>query len=91
MAISVFSITSDSSDESLGSSPSRIILFGTIPTEITAETPIIPPDALEVEAAKVASPTRVLDLITYSSTDSDSSEDPPALVTSPFLHSFETS
>ncbi|GKD17710.1 putative reverse transcriptase domain-containing protein, partial [Tanacetum coccineum] len=33
----------------------------------------------------------LLDLITYSSTDSDSSEDPPAPVTSPFLHSSEKS
>ncbi|GJZ55402.1 hypothetical protein Tco_0610595 [Tanacetum coccineum] len=39
--ISVISISSDSSDKSVGSSPSRIILFGTIPVEILAETPTI--------------------------------------------------
>nr|GEV37951.1 hypothetical protein [Tanacetum cinerariifolium] len=33
----------DSSYESVGSSPSRIILFGTIPAEIPSETPTIPP------------------------------------------------
>ncbi|GJV42005.1 putative reverse transcriptase domain-containing protein [Tanacetum coccineum] len=38
MAILVISISSNSSDESVGSSPSRIILFGTIPVE----TPTIP-------------------------------------------------
>ncbi|GJS65369.1 hypothetical protein Tco_0679933, partial [Tanacetum coccineum] len=42
MAISVISISSDSSDESVGLSPSQIILFGTIPAEILAETPTIP-------------------------------------------------
>ncbi|GJV11732.1 putative ribonuclease H-like domain-containing protein [Tanacetum coccineum] len=42
MSISIISIFSDSSGESVGSSPSRIILFGTIPAEIPAETPIIP-------------------------------------------------
>ncbi|GJS67121.1 hypothetical protein Tco_0681685 [Tanacetum coccineum] len=56
---------------------------------------------LEVEVSVVASPARVLDLITYSSTDSDSSEDPSvpehalsATATSLFLHSsysFKTS
>ncbi|GKE70747.1 hypothetical protein Tco_1528819, partial [Tanacetum coccineum] len=59
LAISVISISLDSSDESVGSSTCRIILFGTIPAEIPAET-----------------------------------HDPPAPVTSPFLHSsdsFETS
>ncbi|GJT48815.1 hypothetical protein Tco_0974972, partial [Tanacetum coccineum] len=38
MAILVISISSNSSDESVGSSPSRIILFGTIPVK----TPTIP-------------------------------------------------
>ncbi|GKB73959.1 hypothetical protein Tco_0935371 [Tanacetum coccineum] len=78
----------------MGSSTSRTILFFTIPAKIPAETSVIPPVAPEVKAARVASPAGVLDLITYSSTDSDSSEDPPAPVTSPFLHSsdsFETS
>nr|GEY26364.1 hypothetical protein [Tanacetum cinerariifolium] len=42
MAILVISISSDSSDESVGSSPSWIILFGTIPAEIPAKTPTIP-------------------------------------------------
>ncbi|GJW47414.1 hypothetical protein Tco_0079060 [Tanacetum coccineum] len=41
-AISVISISSDSLDESVGSSLSQIILFSTIPAEIPAETPTIP-------------------------------------------------
>nr|GFD54263.1 hypothetical protein [Tanacetum cinerariifolium] len=62
---------------------------------------IIPPRAPKARVTAVASPAGVLDLITYSSTDSDSSEDPPALkhapsapVTSLSIHSsdsFETS
>ncbi|GJW52337.1 putative reverse transcriptase domain-containing protein [Tanacetum coccineum] len=59
--------------------------------EIPDETPVIPHVAPEVKAIRVTSPARVLDLITYSSTDFDSSEDPPAPVNSPFFHSFETS
>ncbi|GJT50275.1 hypothetical protein Tco_0976432 [Tanacetum coccineum] len=58
---------------------------------IPAKTPVIPPVAPEVEAARVASPAKVLDLITYSSTDSDSSEDPPAPVTLLFWHSSDSS
>nr|GEV94266.1 hypothetical protein [Tanacetum cinerariifolium] len=91
MAILVISITSDSSYESLGSSPSRIILFGIILAKTPAEILVIPPVAPEVKAAKVALPAGVLDLITYCSTDSDSSEDPSAQVTSLFLHSFDSS
>ncbi|GJX67782.1 hypothetical protein Tco_0303509 [Tanacetum coccineum] len=67
----------------MGSSCSRIIFFGTIPAEIPAETPVILPVAPEVEATRVASPVGVLDLITYSSSDSDSSEDPHALEHAP--------
>nr|GEV29274.1 hypothetical protein [Tanacetum cinerariifolium] len=42
MSILVISIVSDSSDESMGLSPSQIILFGTILAEISTETPTIP-------------------------------------------------
>nr|GEX64563.1 hypothetical protein [Tanacetum cinerariifolium] len=79
LAASVILISSDSSDESVGSSISRIILFGIIPTEIL----IIPPRAPKARVTAVALPAGVLDLITYSSTDSDSSEDPPALKHAP--------
>ncbi|GJS16821.1 hypothetical protein Tco_0411293 [Tanacetum coccineum] len=73
------------------SSTSRIILFGTILAEIPAEISIIPPRALEAGVSVVASHAGVLDLITYSSTDSDSLEDLPAPAISLFFHSFYSS
>ncbi|GJU86571.1 hypothetical protein Tco_1294117 [Tanacetum coccineum] len=95
MAAPVILISSYSSEESVGSSTSRVIWFGTIPTNIPgAKTPIIPPVAPEAEAAIVASPVGVLDLIVYSSTDSNLSDDLPSPehastlpATSPFLYS----
>ncbi|GJV47481.1 hypothetical protein Tco_1437693 [Tanacetum coccineum] len=69
----------DEAYESVGSSISRIILFGTILAEIPTETYVVPPVAPEVEAAIVASPDEVLDLIVYSSTDFDPSDDLPTL------------
>ncbi|GKB20334.1 hypothetical protein Tco_0854257 [Tanacetum coccineum] len=100
MAAHVISISSDSSDERVGSHVPQVILFGTIPTNIhfilvvPAEVPIAPADlivALEVGAVSVISPTEVLDLVDYSSSsDSDPSEDslpiaPELPLVSPFL------
>ncbi|GJX17427.1 hypothetical protein Tco_0218259 [Tanacetum coccineum] len=100
MAAPVIPILSDSSKESVGSHVLRVILFGIIPTSILvihmvpAEVPIAPVDplvALEVGAVLVISPTRVLDLVDYSSSsDSDPSEDslpiaPELPLVSPFL------
>ncbi|GKA60426.1 hypothetical protein Tco_0759833 [Tanacetum coccineum] len=42
MAISVFSISSDSSKDSVGTPAGRVILFGAIPTTIPDTTPVIP-------------------------------------------------
>ncbi|GJY94253.1 putative reverse transcriptase domain-containing protein [Tanacetum coccineum] len=70
MAILVILISSDSSDESVGSSPSRIILFGTIPAEILVETPTIPS---VVPTLPHTSPFLYTD-----SSDSDTSERPPS-------------
>ncbi|GKC34974.1 hypothetical protein Tco_1047358 [Tanacetum coccineum] len=62
-----------------------------------AEIPIILPRAPKAKVTVVALPAGVLDLITYSSTDSDSLEDPSAPehapsapATSPFLHSSDS-
>ncbi|GJU91551.1 hypothetical protein Tco_1303974 [Tanacetum coccineum] len=99
MAAPVIPILSDSSEESVGSHVPRVILFGVIPAiipvipEVPAEVPIVPVDPLvapKVGAVFVTSPTRVLDLVDYSSSDSDPSEDslPPAPelpLVSPFL------
>nr|GEW94528.1 hypothetical protein [Tanacetum cinerariifolium] len=74
MAILVISISSDSSDESVGECgiiPSRIILFGIIPAEIPAETPTIPPI---VPSLPHTLPFLSID---SSETSSDSSERPP--------------
>nr|GEX96963.1 hypothetical protein [Tanacetum cinerariifolium]GEX98855.1 hypothetical protein [Tanacetum cinerariifolium] len=81
IAILVISISSDSLDKSVGSSPSQIILFGTIQAEIPAKTPTIPfvvPTLLHIS----------LFLYTDSS-DSDTSKRPPSqdlykILTAPF-------
>ncbi|GKB06320.1 hypothetical protein Tco_0834553, partial [Tanacetum coccineum] len=99
MAALVIPISSDSSEESVDPHVTRVILFGAIPAiipvifEVPAEVPIVPTDPLvapEVGAVSVTSPTEVLDLVDYSSSDSDPSKDslPPALelpLVSPFL------
>ncbi|GKE66662.1 hypothetical protein Tco_1520823, partial [Tanacetum coccineum] len=96
MAAPIISISSDTSEESVGSHAPRVILFGVIPTIIPVipEVPIVPTDPIvtpEVGAVSVVSPSRVLDLVDYSpSSDSDPSNDslPPAPdlpLVSPFL------
>ncbi|GJS00627.1 putative reverse transcriptase domain-containing protein [Tanacetum coccineum] len=99
MAALVISISSDSSEESVGSHVPRVILFGAILAiipvipEVPVEVPIIPADPLvapEVGAVSVTSPAGVLDLVDYSSSDSDPSEDslpptPELPFVSPFL------
>nr|GEY09877.1 xylulose kinase-1 [Tanacetum cinerariifolium] len=53
MAIFVISISSDSSEESIRTSTTRVILFGTIPTTVQATTPATDsPDLYEVTAAR---------------------------------------
>ncbi|GJT22638.1 putative reverse transcriptase domain-containing protein [Tanacetum coccineum] len=99
MAALVIPISSDSSEESVGSHVPRVILFGVIPAiipvipEVSTEVPIVLVDPLvvpEVGAFSVTSPTEVLDLVDYSSSDSDPSEDslpptPKLPLVSPFL------
>nr|GFA38327.1 hypothetical protein [Tanacetum cinerariifolium]GFA53273.1 hypothetical protein [Tanacetum cinerariifolium] len=88
MATHIISIYADSSKESVRSSASIIILSDTvIPADIippvinddilaySAEDHVIPPIVLEAEAAVVASPTGVLDMIIHSFVDYGSSED----------------
>ncbi|GJR27935.1 hypothetical protein Tco_1104167 [Tanacetum coccineum] len=101
MAAPVISISSDTSEESVGSHAPRVILFGAIPAIIPVipEVPIVLADPIvtpEVGAVSVVSPAGVLDLVDYSpSFDSDPSEDslPPAPdlpLVSPFLCSDDT-
>ncbi|GKA30764.1 hypothetical protein Tco_0717069, partial [Tanacetum coccineum] len=81
MAAPIISISSYSSEESVGSHAPRVILFGIVPAVILVipEVPIVPADlivASEVGAVSVILPTIVLDLVDYSSfSDSDPSED----------------
>ncbi|GJT59632.1 putative reverse transcriptase domain-containing protein [Tanacetum coccineum] len=76
MTAPIISILSNSSEESVGSHATRVIIFGTIPTSIPiipvvpAEVPIAPVDPLvapKVGAVYVISPTGELDLVDYSS------------------------
>ncbi|GKC46522.1 hypothetical protein Tco_1064244, partial [Tanacetum coccineum] len=96
MAAPIISISSDSSEESVASHASRVILFGAIPAiiHVILEVLIIPADTIvapEVGTISFVSSARVLDLVDYSSSsDSDQSEDslPPAPdfpLVSPFL------
>ncbi|GJY07860.1 hypothetical protein Tco_0374914 [Tanacetum coccineum] len=85
MAASAIAISSDSSDESVGSPPSRVILFGDIPTVIPSTSvvaletstiaPVISSAALVVETTLVASPTGLCGLVPYSDSDSDSPDE----------------
>ncbi|GJW79750.1 hypothetical protein Tco_0143725 [Tanacetum coccineum] len=96
MAAPIISISSDSSKESVGSHSPQVILFGAIPAIIPVilEVPIVRADPIvtpEEGIVLVVSPTKVLDLVDYSSSfDSDPSEDslppvPDLPLVSPFL------
>ncbi|GJU90513.1 putative reverse transcriptase domain-containing protein [Tanacetum coccineum] len=85
MAASAITISFDSSDESVGSPPSRVILFGDIPTVIPSTSmvapetstiaPVISSVAPVVETTLVASPTGLCGLVPYSGSDSDSPDE----------------
>ncbi|GJW48174.1 putative ribonuclease H-like domain-containing protein [Tanacetum coccineum] len=85
MAASAIAISSDSSNESVGSPPSRVILFGDIPTVIPSTSvvaletstiaPVISSAAPVVEMTLVASPTGLCGLVPYSGSDSDSPDE----------------
>ncbi|GKD26521.1 hypothetical protein Tco_1232735 [Tanacetum coccineum] len=85
MAASAIAISSDSSDENVGSPPSQVILFGDIPTVIPSTFVVAPETstialvissvAPVVETTLVTSPTRLCGLIPYSNSDSDSPDE----------------
>ncbi|GKD62758.1 hypothetical protein Tco_1300267, partial [Tanacetum coccineum] len=98
MAISVISVSSDSSEESVGTSTGRVILFGIIPntthsvipptthidtTLIPAVAPTIPPSPDYTPAPPYYSPAS--DMEFDPSEDPLSDHIPPLLATSPFL------
>ncbi|GJS77157.1 hypothetical protein Tco_0727038 [Tanacetum coccineum] len=91
MAISVISISSDSSEDSVGTPAGRVILFGTIPTTIPDTTPVITPPATQTDTPVIPTETPIiaptippspdytpasLDYSPASDSESDSSEDP---------------
>nr|GFB11844.1 hypothetical protein [Tanacetum cinerariifolium] len=82
MAISVISISSDSSEDSMGTPVGRVILFGTIPTTIPDTTPVISPPTTETPIIAPTIPPSPdytpasLDYSPASETESDPSEDP---------------
>ncbi|GJW00187.1 hypothetical protein Tco_1555438 [Tanacetum coccineum] len=59
MAISVISVSSDSSEESVGTSTGRVILFGTIPTTIPDITLFVIPPTTHIDTTPmpIVSPT----------------------------------
>ncbi|GJY42575.1 putative reverse transcriptase domain-containing protein, partial [Tanacetum coccineum] len=85
MAASAIVISSDSSDESVGSPTSQVILFGDIPIVIPSTSvvvpetftiaPVISSAAPVVEMTLVASPTGLCGLVPYSDSDSDSPDE----------------
>nr|GEX99235.1 putative reverse transcriptase domain-containing protein [Tanacetum cinerariifolium] len=93
MAASAIIVSYDSFDESVGSPPSRVILFGEIPTIIPSISMVAPETsttaliissvALVIETTIVASPTRLCGLVPYLDSDSDSPDemDSPEYIT----------
>ncbi|GKA67511.1 hypothetical protein Tco_0767428 [Tanacetum coccineum] len=53
MAISVISVSSDSSEESVGTSTGRVILFGTIPTTIPDTKPFMIPPITHIDTTPI--------------------------------------
>ncbi|GJZ82101.1 hypothetical protein Tco_0647095, partial [Tanacetum coccineum] len=78
MAISVILISSDSSEDSVGTPAGQVILFGTIPTTIPDTTPVITPPATQTD-------TPIQSLIHLRDPSSD--HIPPLPAISPFLSS----
>ncbi|GKE06868.1 hypothetical protein Tco_1398886 [Tanacetum coccineum] len=91
MAISVISISSDSSEDSVGTPAGRVILFGTIPTTIPDTTPVITPPATQTDTPVIPTETPIIaptippspdytpaspDYLPASDSESDPSEDP---------------
>ncbi|GJX06849.1 hypothetical protein Tco_0194781 [Tanacetum coccineum] len=59
MAISVISISSDSSEDSVGTHVRRVILFGTISTTIPDTTPVITPPATQTDTPAIPTETPI--------------------------------
>nr|GEV25415.1 hypothetical protein [Tanacetum cinerariifolium] len=60
MAISVISVSSDSSEDSIGTPAGRVILFGTIPTTIPDTTPVIAPPTIHTDTTGIPTETPII-------------------------------
>nr|GEV87154.1 hypothetical protein [Tanacetum cinerariifolium] len=60
MAISVISISSDSSEDSMGTPAGRVILFGTILTTIPDTTPVITPPTTQTDTTVIPTETPII-------------------------------
>ncbi|GKC88102.1 hypothetical protein Tco_1148751 [Tanacetum coccineum] len=89
MAIYVISISSDSSEESVGTSTARVILFGMISTAIPATVPIVDPLVVHDDTPLIPSETSTIapvfstlphtSLFLYTDlSNSDTSKRPPS-------------
>ncbi|GJR45808.1 hypothetical protein Tco_1313911 [Tanacetum coccineum] len=91
MAISVILISSDSSEDNVGTPAGRVILFDTIPTTIHDTTPVITPPATQIDTPVIPTKTPIItptippspyyipaspDYSPVSDSESDPSEDP---------------
>ncbi|GJS05151.1 hypothetical protein Tco_0321659 [Tanacetum coccineum] len=89
MAISVVLISSDSSEESVGTSNARVILFGTIPIAILTNVLIVDPPVVHDDTPLIPTETHTIPPVVSTlphtspfmhtdSSDSDTSERPPS-------------
>ncbi|GJW96388.1 hypothetical protein Tco_0178196 [Tanacetum coccineum] len=91
LAISVISVSSDSSKDSIGTPTGRVILFGTIPTTIPDTTQVITPPTTQTDTTVILIETPIIaptippsldytpaspDYSLASDSESDPSEDP---------------
>ncbi|GJX85340.1 putative reverse transcriptase domain-containing protein [Tanacetum coccineum] len=69
MTISVILISSDSSEDSVGTPVGRVILFGTIPTTIPDTTPVIIPPTTQTDTTVIPTKTPIITPTIPSSLD----------------------
>ncbi|GJR51637.1 hypothetical protein Tco_1402158 [Tanacetum coccineum] len=60
MAISLISVSSDSSEDSVGTPAGQVILFGTIPTTIPDTTPVITPPTTQTDTIVIPIETPII-------------------------------
>ncbi|GJT68337.1 hypothetical protein Tco_1019817 [Tanacetum coccineum] len=96
MAISIISVSSDSSEDSVGTPAGRVILFGTIPTTIPDTTPFVTSPTTHIDTTPIPTVSPTIppspdyipaspDYSPASDTEFDPSEDPSSDHISPLL------